>query len=90
VRRASAPRRSRAYPSTLTGVLDRLSERGLLERRPDEHDRRAVLAILTRDGVAVRDRVLRAMTSLEDGLAAQDVRDLRAALERVPPAGGSR
>jgi DNA-binding MarR family transcriptional regulator len=76
-------------PSTLTGVLDRLAERGLLERRPDDLDRRAVLAVLTRDGEAARDRVLRAMTALERGLAAQDVRALRAVLERFPQAGGT-
>jgi DNA-binding MarR family transcriptional regulator len=73
-------------PSTLTGVLDRLAERGLLERRPDDRDRRAVLAVLTRDGEAARDRVLLAMTALERGLAAQDVRALRAVLERFPQA----
>ena len=37
-------------PSTLTGVLKRLDQQGLLERRPDAADRRRVLLFLTPRG----------------------------------------
>ncbi|MHB8879859.1 MAG: MarR family winged helix-turn-helix transcriptional regulator, partial [Myxococcaceae bacterium] len=38
------------HPSTLTGILDRLSRRGLLSRRPDPRDRRRALLGLTAKG----------------------------------------
>jgi DNA-binding MarR family transcriptional regulator len=39
-----------ASASTATGIVDRLTERGLVERVRDEADRRTVRAQLTRDG----------------------------------------
>jgi DNA-binding MarR family transcriptional regulator len=36
-----------------TEVVDGLQERGLVERRPDPHDRRATLVALTEEGTAV-------------------------------------
>lgn len=38
--------------ATITGVLDRLEKRGLVERRRDQHDRRRVSIHLTTTGVA--------------------------------------
>lgn len=37
-------------PMTLSGILDRLERRGLIERYPDPNDSRAKLARLTRSG----------------------------------------
>jgi MarR family transcriptional regulator for hemolysin len=37
-------------PMTLSGILDRLEKRGLVERYPDPNDSRAKLARLTRSG----------------------------------------
>jgi DNA-binding MarR family transcriptional regulator len=40
-----------------TEVVDALEERGLIERRPDPHDRRATLVALTAEGVRVSDTI---------------------------------
>ena len=39
--------------SNLTGLVDRLETRGLVERRPDPHDRRVRLLALTETGQGV-------------------------------------
>lgn len=44
------------HPSTLTGVLRRLQERGVIERRPGERDRRRARLYLTAVGKAVDRR----------------------------------
>lgn len=43
--------------SSVTSVVDRLSERGLLERRHDNTDRRRVVASLTTEGASVFDQI---------------------------------
>ncbi|MFF4903920.1 MarR family winged helix-turn-helix transcriptional regulator [Streptomyces sp. NPDC001260] len=48
-------------PSNVTGIVDRLESRGLVERRPDPADRRVKLAAATKEG----RRVAR---ELRDGL----------------------
>ncbi|MER5597080.1 MarR family transcriptional regulator [Streptomyces sp. NPDC002265] len=40
-------------PSNVTGIVDRLESRGLVERRPDAADRRVKLAAATDEGVQV-------------------------------------
>ena len=56
------PRRMRAVadhlrcdPSNVTGLIDRIERRGLVERAPDPDDRRVRLLALTERGRAVRD-----------------------------------
>ena len=44
-------------PSTLTGILDRLVARGLLERLPDPDDRRGILMKSTPEGFALLQRM---------------------------------
>lgn len=44
--------------SNVTGMVDRLEARGLLERREDPRDRRVKRITLTDEGAAVRERVL--------------------------------
>ncbi|GAA2365474.1 MarR family transcriptional regulator [Dactylosporangium salmoneum] len=61
-------------PTTLTGILDRLQQRGLLAREPHPRDRRTVIVRLTPDGVDAAERVLAAMRELE-----------RRALADLPP-----
>jgi DNA-binding MarR family transcriptional regulator len=44
--------------SNVTGMVDRLEARGLLERREDPRDRRVKRIALTEEGAAVREQVL--------------------------------
>ncbi|MGW7194806.1 MarR family winged helix-turn-helix transcriptional regulator [Streptomyces chryseus] len=43
-------RKLRCEPSNITGIVDRLEARGLVERRPDPADRRVKLAAATEEG----------------------------------------
>jgi DNA-binding MarR family transcriptional regulator len=61
-------------PSTLTGVLDRLERRGLVERAANPADRRSVLVCLTLEGRAHAKRVARAYEELEERLPAAELR----------------
>jgi DNA-binding MarR family transcriptional regulator len=81
--------------STLTSVLDRLEERGLIERASDPDDRRSFVITLTADGRAVAARVHRLLAAIErdalDGLSSaqrQLVADALDAVGVTPP--GSR
>lgn len=56
--------------SNVTGMADRLSERGLLERRLDPSDRRVRLLALTPKGRRLRTRLERGMVPDLPGLAA--------------------
>ncbi|MEU0123434.1 MarR family transcriptional regulator [Streptomyces albidoflavus] len=51
-------RRLKCEPSNVTGIVDRLALRGLVERRADPGDRRIKVAALTAEGIEVA-RVLR-------------------------------
>lgn len=76
-------------PSNVTGIVDRLEARGLIERRGAEHDRRLKILTLTSEGRRVREGALRRMQGppaeisalpAETQLALRDA--LREALER--------
>ena len=49
--------RMRCHPSNITGLVDRLEARGLVERRPDPRDRRVKGLALTPIGQKVRARL---------------------------------
>jgi MarR family transcriptional regulator, organic hydroperoxide resistance regulator len=77
-------------PSNVTGIVDRLEARGLIERRSLETDRRVKIIRLTPEGQRVRAEVVERMTSppeeiaalsLESQLALRDA--LREAAERL-------
>jgi DNA-binding MarR family transcriptional regulator len=70
-------------PSTLTGVLDRLERRGLIERGPNPADRRSVLVGLTPEGRRDAARVGVAFTALEERLPAAEARRLLAVLDEA-------
>lgn len=76
--------------STLTGVLDRLARRGLLDRRPHPDDRRSVLVELTERGRSSAGRVARTYEELEaaaltrlSGSASESFHAVLAALREV-------
>jgi MarR family transcriptional regulator, organic hydroperoxide resistance regulator len=74
--------------STVTGIVDRLEERGLVERRTAPHDRRVKMLVVTDAGAEIRrlvverfDAVPTPLTKLSrsDQVALRDI--LRRALE---------
>ena len=74
------------HASNVTGIVDRLESRGLVERRPGAEDRRVKTLVLTPEGAAVRARVIEllseppaAIASLSDG----DQQALRDILSRA-------
>jgi DNA-binding MarR family transcriptional regulator len=75
--------------SNVTGIIDRLEERGLVERRPTPHDRRVKMLVVTPKGREVRTRIKARMEEPPEPLLRLDageqraLRDLlRKALER--------
>src|SRR4051794_36576196 len=50
-------KRLRCHPSNITGLVDRLEARGLVERRPDPRDRRVKGLALTPTGQRVRAKL---------------------------------
>ena len=72
--------------SNVTGIVDRLEERGLVERQPAESDRRVKLIAPTADGERLRDELNRRMAVPPEPLArlsAADQRTLRDILRRA-------
>ncbi|MEZ0073819.1 MarR family winged helix-turn-helix transcriptional regulator [Planotetraspora sp. GP83] len=69
-----------AEPSNLTGIVDKLQVRGLLERQPDPGDRRVKLLAITDTGKEIARDLLDRLRFARDPLAALDEnqrRDLR-------------
>jgi MarR family transcriptional regulator, organic hydroperoxide resistance regulator len=78
--------RLKSDPSNLTGLIDRLEARGLVERRPDPTDRRIKGLALTPAGAQLRERLLARLYSAPPSVAAlseHDQRVLRDVLQRV-------
>jgi DNA-binding MarR family transcriptional regulator len=51
------------HASNVTGLVDRLEARGLVQRRVSADDRRIKILELTREGVHVRAQILKRMTT---------------------------
>jgi MarR family transcriptional regulator, organic hydroperoxide resistance regulator len=64
--------------SNVTGMVDRLEARGLLERREDPADRRVKLIALTDEGASVRARVLERLYEAPEAIARLSRADQRA------------
>jgi MarR family transcriptional regulator, organic hydroperoxide resistance regulator len=55
--------------SNVTGIVDRLERRGLVERQVSSSDRRVKTLVVTAQGVAVRARLLRRLHQVPDAVA---------------------
>nr|WP_163995155.1 MarR family transcriptional regulator [Pyxidicoccus caerfyrddinensis] len=64
--------------SNVTGLVDRMEARGLVERRSSEQDRRVKMLVLTDAGAALRERLLERMAEPPEAIAAMGDDDLRA------------
>jgi DNA-binding MarR family transcriptional regulator len=74
--------------SNATWLVDRLEERGLVERRPHPGDRRVKSVVLTPEGAQTRARLIERLSTPPDDLVTLDRADLEAlrdALEPLPP-----
>jgi DNA-binding MarR family transcriptional regulator len=72
--------------SNVTGLVDRLEARGLVSRRPYEHDRRVTHIVLTQLGVEAREHVRARMRAAPEAfarLSRADQRMLRDVLRRA-------
>ena len=79
--------RTQLDSATLTGILDRLEGAGLIERKSNPNDRRAILVCLTEKGSSITTEIRKAM---EEGneeflevLSEQEKMMLRELLKRV-------
>jgi DNA-binding MarR family transcriptional regulator len=73
-------------PSNVTGIVDRLEARGLVERRPDASDRRVKLAAPTDTGLSTAERLRDSLDFAREPLAElseDERRTLRDLLKRM-------
>jgi DNA-binding MarR family transcriptional regulator len=66
------------HASNVTGIVDRLESRGLVERRPGADDRRVKTLVLTEEGARVRGRVIELLSEPPPGIASLSEADQRA------------
>ena len=64
--------------SNVTGIVDRLEARGLIERRPAAYDRRVKLLALTKEGERVREAAWRQLSQPPPAIAALSLEQQRA------------
>jgi DNA-binding MarR family transcriptional regulator len=72
--------------SNVTGIVDRLEDRGLIERRPAAHDRRVKMLAVTDEGARLRQEIVERLSEPPPwlaGLARADQRALRDALRKA-------
>ncbi|MEU1530224.1 MarR family winged helix-turn-helix transcriptional regulator [Streptomyces fagopyri] len=73
-------------PSNVTGIVDRLEVRGLVERRPDPSDRRVKLAAATEEGLRVAHSLRESLRFAREplaGLSREERVSLRDLLQRM-------
>jgi DNA-binding MarR family transcriptional regulator len=64
--------------SNVTGIVDRLEDRGLVERRPAQHDRRVKMLLITERGAQVRAGLAARLDEPPEALASLSPEDQRA------------
>lgn len=73
--------------STITATINRLVEKGLVNRIPDEQDRRIILLQLTEEGQQIvcegRAKIFDALMPLGNGLTTEDIENLNASLSSI-------
>lgn len=81
---------ARVSSGGVTYLVDRLEERGLVERRPDPDDRRARLVELTREGRELMDRIVpQHVAALEYATSGLDTAGKRRASELLRDLGAT-
>ena len=66
------------HASNVTGIVDRLESRGLVERRPGAGDRRVRALVLTPEGAEARARVVALLSEPPEAIARLQEADQRA------------
>jgi DNA-binding MarR family transcriptional regulator len=72
--------------SNVTGIIDRLEERGLVRRAAAPGDRRVKMLVVTDSGLGVRTAILQRLSEAPEPIArlsAEDQRTLREILNRA-------
>ena len=69
------------HASNVTGIVDRLESRGLVERTPGADDRRVKTLVLTREGAEARAQVIELLSEPPAGLTALPAADQQALLD---------
>lgn len=64
--------------SNVTGIVDRLEARGLVERRPGDHDRRVKMLEVTPAGAELRERLHERLSRPPEPIASLGEADARA------------
>lgn len=75
--------------SYMTDVVDKLEQRGLIERRPDPNDRRVKLIALTPEGVELRERALGLLYEPPAGISSLSAAEQRTLAELLDRAASS-
>jgi MarR family transcriptional regulator, organic hydroperoxide resistance regulator len=79
--------RTKLQKSTLTSMLDRLEQDGLIIRNPSENDRRVILIFLARDHEIIRDLFLQVSCEMIDefyaGFSPEEIMDFEEKLKRI-------
>jgi DNA-binding MarR family transcriptional regulator len=75
--------------SNVTGIVDRLEARGLIERRGSARDRRVKMLAVTPEGARVREQVMQRMATPPEAIASLPTSDQRALRDVLRKATGA-
>jgi DNA-binding MarR family transcriptional regulator len=73
------------HPTSVTNIVDRLEDAGLLERTPHPTDRRITLARITPEGRELAARATRAVNKIRFGVENLDERQLHQLVDILTP-----